>query len=128
MAPELFVPFILGSLSSIPGAVAFTIVNLSKQRTLRIKHSQTIDLDRERLRLVLAAYERDAAQMQAADLVGLTNALRGALTLAGDDSNHAFPAAGTPPALTELASEFLRSRSPTREQVPDKSSIHTAHS
>lgn len=53
------------------------ITNLSKQRTERIKHRETIDLNREHLRLVMEAYQRDVASAQASDLVDLTRALLG---------------------------------------------------
>src|SRR5437867_22911 len=77
MAPELILPLVTTSISSAVGAVAFMIANLSKQRTERIKHWETIELDRERLRLVMEAYQRHAASVQASDLVDLTRALLG---------------------------------------------------
>ena len=79
MAPELILPLVTTSISSAVGAVAFMIANLSKQRTERIKHRETIELDRERLRLVMEAYQRDAASVQASDLVDLTRALLGGI-------------------------------------------------
>jgi hypothetical protein len=77
MAPELIIPLVSASISSVVGAVAFMITNLSKQRTERVKHRETIDLDRERLRLVMEAYQRDVVGAQAPDLVDLTRALLG---------------------------------------------------
>jgi hypothetical protein len=77
MAPELIIPLVSTSISSAVGAIAFMIANLSKQRTERFKHRETIELDRERLRLVMEAYQRAAAIVQASDLVDLTRALLG---------------------------------------------------
>ena len=75
MASALMIPLVSTSISSAVGAIAFMVTNLSKQRTERIKHRENINLDRERLRLVMEAYQRDAASVQASDLVDLTRAL-----------------------------------------------------
>jgi hypothetical protein len=77
MAPALITPLVSASISSAVGAVAFMITNLSKQRTERVKHRETIDLDRERLRLVMKAYQRDVVGAQAPNLADLTRALLG---------------------------------------------------
>jgi hypothetical protein len=77
MTPELIIPLVSASIYSAVRAVAFMIANLSKQRTERVKHRETIDLDRERLRFVMEAYQRDVVGAQAPDLVDLTRALLG---------------------------------------------------
>lgn len=77
MAPELIITLVSASISSAVGAVAFMITNLSKQRTERIKNRQAIDLDRERLMLVMEAYQQSVTGGQTPDLVCLTWALRG---------------------------------------------------
>lgn len=77
MPPEVIIPLVSASVSSVVGATMLMITHLSKQRTERIKHAQDNELERERLRFVAAAYEQAAVDGQAPDLVDLTLALRG---------------------------------------------------
>jgi len=77
MLPEVIIPLVSASVSSVFGAMTLMITQLSKQRTERIKHTQDNELERERLRFISAAYEQAAAHGQALDLVDLALALHG---------------------------------------------------
>lgn len=77
MPPEVIIPLVSASISSVVGATALVVTHLSRQRTERIKHAQDTALERERLRFIAAAYEHAAGEGQAPDLVDLTRALRG---------------------------------------------------
>jgi hypothetical protein len=56
------------------------VTRLSKQRTERIKHSRTLDLEREFLNLAMESYQDSLAKGQATDLVDVMLTLRGAMT------------------------------------------------
>jgi len=77
MTPEVLIPLVSASISSVVGATTLMITHISRQRTERIKHARDTDLERERLRFVAAAYEHAAVDGHAPDLVDLTLALHG---------------------------------------------------
>ena len=74
--PEVIIPLVSASISSVAGGIALMVTHLSKQRTERAKHAQDHELERERLRFIAQAYEHAVAAGQAPDLVDLTIALR----------------------------------------------------
>jgi hypothetical protein len=84
MAPELLIPFISGSVSSVTWATTLMVSRLSRQRTERIKHRQSLELEREFLTLAMTAYEHALQDGQAPDLVDMTIALRNAMTRRGN--------------------------------------------
>jgi hypothetical protein len=76
MTLELTVLLVSGSLSTSIGSIALMVTRLSRQRTERIKQGRVVDLERERLRLTMAVFERGAATGRPGELVDLTLALR----------------------------------------------------
>lgn len=80
MSPALLIPLVASSFSSVVWATTLMVARLAKQRTERIKHSRTVELEREFLTLALATYRDTLANGQAADLVDVMLALRGAMT------------------------------------------------
>ena len=77
MPPEVFIPLVSASISSVVGATTLMITHISRQRTERIKHARDTELERERLRFIAAAYQHAAIDGHAPDLVDLTLALHG---------------------------------------------------
>ena len=85
------------------GAIALVVTQLSKQRTERIKHFQSVELERERLWLTLAAFERGVAKGQSVDLADLTQALRGDGCSARDSPDDADSIGPGPPMMSPPA-------------------------
>jgi hypothetical protein len=56
------------------------ITRLSRQRTERIKHGQTVELEREFLTLAMATYKHALAKGYPTDLVDVMLTLRGTMT------------------------------------------------
>jgi len=79
MSPALILPLAASSFSSVVWAITLMVTRLSKQRTERIKHSRTVEFEREFLTLALAAYKDALAKGQTTDLVDVMLALRGAM-------------------------------------------------
>lgn len=80
VSPALLVPLVASSFSSVIWAITLMVTRLSKQRTERIKHSRTVELEREFLTLALATYKDALAKGQPTDLVDVMLTLRGAMT------------------------------------------------
>ena len=108
MAPELVIPLISASVSSVAWAIAITTISISKQKTERIKHSQAIAFDLERLRLGMEAYKHDTASKDTGDLVDLTLALGRTLELADESDSEIAGTPGPPDSLLRI-SPFSRS-------------------
>jgi hypothetical protein len=80
MSPALILPLTASSFSSVVWAITLMVARLSKQRTERIKHSRTVEFEREFLTSALTAYKDALAKGQTTDLVDVMLALRGAMT------------------------------------------------
>lgn len=80
MSPALLIPLAASSCSSAVWAITLMITRLSRQRTERIKHGQTVELEREFLTLAMATYKDALAEGHPTDLVDVMLTLRGTMT------------------------------------------------
>jgi hypothetical protein len=117
MPPEVIIPLVSASISSVVGATTLMITHISRQRTERIKHERDTELERERLRFVAAAYEHAIVDGHAPDLVDLTLALHGK-----DVSQH--PSARLSEPIGLAATDLVREDGKRGKRIQSRSVRH----